>query len=266
MQKKNSHVVIIILITFAVTMLPCVLIFCFSTSPEIVSKREYIVKHIPIIGEMVDSKGDGQEAEELDEYGLPNEFCLNVDWIDQNPELPTGCEAVALTTVLNYLGYNVDKETIADDFLPKGNVGKVDPNFYFAGDPHSASGYGCFAPAIVDTAEAYFESIDSESYALDISGMDIQDIITEYLYRYKQPVVIWASRDMLPLISKVKWVVDGEEIVWRENNHCMVLAGWNESGYICVDPLFGIRVFEKELFETRYNENMKQAVFVFMKE
>lgn len=34
---------------------------------------------------------------------------LDVECVLQNPELPTGCEITALTTVLNYLGYNVDK-------------------------------------------------------------------------------------------------------------------------------------------------------------
>ena len=50
---------------------------------------------------------------------------LNVKCVLQNPELPTGCEITALTIVLNYLGYDVDKLTMADKYLDKGPVGKL---------------------------------------------------------------------------------------------------------------------------------------------
>ena len=43
----------------------------------------------------------------------------------QNPELPTGCESVALTMVLKYLGFDFEKTTIADDYLVF-----ADRNFY----------------------------------------------------------------------------------------------------------------------------------------
>ena len=53
-------------------------------------------------------------------------------WVNQYPELPTGCEITALTSVLNYYGYNVKKETMADDYLKKGSG-----SFYemFLGNP-----------------------------------------------------------------------------------------------------------------------------------
>ena len=47
---------------------------------------------------------------------------LNVKCVLQNPELPTGCEITALTIVLNYLGYDVDKLTMADKYLDKGQL------------------------------------------------------------------------------------------------------------------------------------------------
>lgn len=36
----------------------------------------------------------------------------------QMPELPTGCEITALTMVLNYYGYPVDKVSMVSNFLP----------------------------------------------------------------------------------------------------------------------------------------------------
>ena len=44
---------------------------------------------------------------------------LDAQPILQNPELPTGCEVTALTAALNYLGYPVDKLTMADQYLTR---------------------------------------------------------------------------------------------------------------------------------------------------
>lgn len=38
--------------------------------------------------------------------------------IYQMPELPTGCEITAMTMVLNYYGYSVDKVQMATQYLP----------------------------------------------------------------------------------------------------------------------------------------------------
>lgn len=35
----------------------------------------------------------------------------------QKPELPTGCESVALTMVLKQKGYPIEKTTIAEEYL-----------------------------------------------------------------------------------------------------------------------------------------------------
>ena len=41
----------------------------------------------------------------------------NFDIIYQEPELPTGCEVTALTMAMNYSGCNVDKYTMATEYL-----------------------------------------------------------------------------------------------------------------------------------------------------
>lgn len=84
---------------------------------------------------------------------LPAEFEI----IRRMPELPTGCEITALTMMLNYYGYSVDKMTMASEYLPvipaefyEGADGRVygpDMDNFFVGDP-SASGYICGTGAI----------------------------------------------------------------------------------------------------------------------
>lgn len=48
---------------------------------------------------------------------LPAEIRLEVPVLFQAPELPTGCESVALTMALNYHGFGLEKTTIANDYL-----------------------------------------------------------------------------------------------------------------------------------------------------
>ena len=83
---------------------------------------------------------------------------LDVPFVNQNPELPTGCEITSLTSVLLYLGFNIDKETLARNYLPMSNEAGEGMfiNYYF-GSPWQTSGMGCFAPAIVTAANNFLK-------------------------------------------------------------------------------------------------------------
>ena len=79
---------------------------------------------------------------------------LDVKYISQFPSLPNGCEITSLATVLKFYGYDVNKDALARDFLNKGEVGEA--NFYneFVGDPSKRNSFGCYAPVIVEAANA----------------------------------------------------------------------------------------------------------------
>ena len=51
-------------------------------------------------------------------FFLPGTVQLNVENILQNPELPNGCEITSAAIVLNYLGFDIDKVTLAENYLP----------------------------------------------------------------------------------------------------------------------------------------------------
>ena len=63
---------------------------------------------------------------------------MNVPCYNQFPELPTGCESVALTNLLNYYGFGLAKTTIASSYLPLTSGG----NFVtaFSGNPFTGTG------------------------------------------------------------------------------------------------------------------------------
>ena len=102
-------------------------------------------------------------------------------WVDvpcysQYPELPTGCESVALTNLLNYYGFGLGKTIIADYYLPKGSNG----NFVtaFDGNPRRNSGglMGCVAPAITIAGNNFLRAAGSGKQAKDVSFSSISSI------------------------------------------------------------------------------------------
>ena len=190
------------------------------------------------------------------------ELRLDVNNVEQNPELPTGCEVTALTTVLNYLNYDVDKLTLADLFLPKGEIGKTHPDEAFIGNPRDKNSYGANAPVLAKTANDYLTRMESKHKAYDVSNTEFSELI-KYLYD-GYPVMIWATVDMKASYPTTKWNLDSGEYQWYSKFHCMVLVGFTEDEYIVADPLKqGLTYYKKDLVETRYNELNKQAIVIY---
>ena len=76
-------------------------------------------------------------------------YNIDVDFINQNPELPTGCESVSLAMAFNALGYPTSKTELADNYMPIG--GSYVTTFF--GDPHENDGTGIYPPGLVQTAQ-----------------------------------------------------------------------------------------------------------------
>lgn len=79
-----------------------------------------------------------------------------------------------------------------------------------------------------------------------------------------KPVVIWSTIDLKETYRNITWDVDGKEIAWRANEHCMVLIGYDKDNNTCIvsDPLQGIKEYPRDLFNQRYEELGKQAIVV----
>lgn len=182
--------------------------------------------------------------------------------ICQYPELPTGCEITALTTVLHYYGLNADKCYLADNYLEKGPVGTVDFHMAFVGDPRSEYSYGCYAPAIVTTANRFLNEQDTELIAYDKTGTGFEELFS---YTEKSiPVIVWCTIDLKPGRYTTTWNIDGKDITWYSNEHCMVLLGQEGNHVYTADPTTGtIETYPKKLMETRYKELFEQAVIIY---
>lgn len=188
---------------------------------------------------------------------------LPVKNISQNPELPTGCEITALTIVLNYWGYSVDKMYMAQNYLAMGEVGKV--SFYeaFAGEPWSENGWGCYAPVIFDSASRYLEDQNSNLKVYNLTNQDFEVLLREVELGY--PVMVWTCINMEEE-PKIKEIVleDGRVEHWITPEHCVVLTGYDmvkNTVTIC-DPMDNYETLDMSLFKQRYEDHRKQALVI----
>lgn len=199
-----------------------------------------------------------------DDYTIPDSFILEgFNTVLQEPELPTGCEITTLAEVLNYHGFNIDKEELCDNFMPVDYVGSVTMTQAYLGDPRSNNGFGCYSPVIVKSAYEYFESIDSPCYAVDLSGTDFRDLF--YQICQGRPVIVWATMYLTESYPNYKWTAgNGEDMIFNDYQHCMAIYGYdlNEGIIYAGDPLVGNTTYSIDRFEMIYDIMYKQAVVI----
>ena len=130
-----------------------------------------------------------------------DELKLDVPVLLQKPELPNGCEITALTSLLNFAGYAIDKVTLSDNYLPMEPFYKkdnklygADPNVAFSGDPKDPGGWFVYAAPTVKAGEDYIRSVAGNHEVLDLTG-STKEMIMSYVEQGK-PIGIWATRDL----------------------------------------------------------------------
>lgn len=207
----------------------------------------------------------GKEAAEedfdlLDTGQLMESMYLEVPEILQNPELPTGCESVALTMALMFEGFELEKTTIADDYLIY-NCEDDNMAIGYIGDPYSDSGAGCFAPAIAASAMSFFWDQRCDYSAYDVSGSTLEELFA-YVAAGK-PVIIWGTMYMAePEFTEEVTEYNGKVYRWYKQEHCMVLSGYDLKNQTVTinDPLEGIVTRDLAEFGRIFNLTGQNAV------
>ena len=171
----------------------------------------------------------------------------------QNPQLPTGCESVALTNALRYWGFNLGKTTIANKWMPYGGNGV----YNFIGNPRNSSGWIICAPGIANTANKYLKKKGSKIRAKNVTGKSLKKLRT-YLDA-GCPVVVWTTIGM-GSPGGIQAVRSGYPL--RYNNHAVVLTGYNPKNgkYQVADSLAGVKWRNGKAFNRLFKAMGKQAV------
>lgn len=197
-------------------------------------------------------------------YNYPESFLIeDFPLIYQNPELPTGCEVTSLTMLLNYLGFDIDKLTLSDSYLPKSEDKTKSMYNAFIGNPRSSSGYGCYSPAIVRCAASYLKEQDTTIKIYDYTNSKFETLYEQIAAGH--PCIIWGTVSNLEPFATDTWIANGEMCQWFAQEHCMVLIGYDlqKSQVTVADPIYGISSHDLELFKTRYDQMFRQAIFIY---
>lgn len=196
-------------------------------------------------------------------YSIPQTYVLDsFEAVLQNPELPTGCEVTSLTATLNYLGFDVDKITLADEFMPIDFQGAVVMDEAYVGDPR-LDGFGCNANVIVQTADKYFASVDSPCYAEELTGSSLNELFWQL--SQGRPVIVWSTIGLKITTPELVWTAgNGKDFIFNWYQHCMTIYGYDlDQGIVyAADPLEGNTTYPLDLFEEAYDLMGDQAVVI----
>lgn len=203
----------------------------------------------------VDSKGR-RVISPTTKNGKKNKI-IAIKNIKQNPELPTGCESVALTIVLNHYGFNLSKTTIASKYLPKSGSNFVTA---FWGDPFSYSGGGIYSPGLTTTANKFLKDKKSKLHATDLTGKSFTS-----LYQYIDagiPVIVWNTMYMRTPHAVYSMSYKGKSWTFYQSEHCVVLCGYSadKKKVLINDPLSGLVWRKTSTFKSYYDKLGKMAI------
>lgn len=195
--------------------------------------------------------------------------------ICQLPELPTGCEATALTALMQYKGITANKIDVATRHMPKGDLYYENgilygpnPRITFVGDPSKDSGLGCFAVCLVRTFKDYQKAHSSakDFQAVNLNETNLKTLLQKYVAN-DYPVVVIVSQDLRYPIDDGYWNYrQGGSYHWKMNHHAMTIYGYdlnNDKIMVC-DPLKsnGLYTYSLSKFEEIYNIKGKSAMTI----
>ena len=200
--------------------------------------------------------------------GTEDRVVLAVPELLQEPEYPTGCEAIALTAALRGMGLSLEKSTIIEDYLIYHEENAA---IGYVGNPTSGmneDGVGVFPPGLVATAENVFEGEDVEAYAFNTTGKELDE-----LYKFIEagyPVIVWTTMYQLwPTFAGYGYEgPDGEFYKWYLEEHAVVLCGYDKNiGTLEVsDPMSGRGSIDAGWFSNIFEEIGRYSMVILMED
>ncbi len=240
--------------------------------------RQNSAYNAPVIegvsGQSAASQTQSGASEGPQQLPLPASVHLDVPVIGQNPELPNGCEITSLTMLLRYLGFDVDKMTMAQEYLPRSEkFYGADPEVEFMGDPAQSSGescgFYCFQGPIVQAAKNYLAAQGQADAwdVTDITGVDAAGLAEQLAAG--NPVLVWATIDFKDVRQSTKWTwttVSGEDYTPLVDVHCLVLTGYEDNQFYLSDPLETYESVRQQKFMEIFTAMGSRAVVITPRE
>lgn len=178
--------------------------------------------------------------------------------IDQTERWVNGCESVSAVMLLQTVGIRMDPDTFIAQHLPhqpytmqQGRRYGPDPAQVYPGDPHDATGCGCYAGCIAAALQSALQQAGAaQQFAVvDKSGAPVEELCC--CIDTGMPVVFWTTLnfDPAPKGEEHWFLPDGTDFAWKNGEHCVLLVGYDEEHYWFNDPWQhrGLCKVEKEL-------------------
>ena len=220
-----------------------------------------------------------EKAEELTERApAPDEYLIEGVNVIPQVEFKAGCETYACTMLLQTLGFDMDEHLFLDKYLEihwvywgdDGN--RYGPDMYSSQAGDIEGGWGVYCTAMAKYMNRYLSDVKSDKKATAMEGVPLPELCEEYVGR-GIPVMVWATTWMMEPYEKDSWIVDyvdenakteiGDTFTWLQNEHCLVLIGYDAENYYFADSCAGdISVFDRELSELRYEQLGMQSIVV----
>lgn len=217
-----------------------------------------------------------EEAQKSEETAEIKSFKIEGVPIIPQSELKAGCETYACTMLLQSLGFDTDEFDFSQNYLICAPISYDEYGTRYGPDMYSAfagtveNGYGIYSPAMAKSMNNFFKAKKSELKATSIVGETLKSLCEKYV-KNGTAVLVWATTYMQEPYEKASWVVDyvdenaktkvGDTFTWLQNEHCMVLIGFDEKSYYFADSVAGkVSEFEKSLAEQRFKELGSQAI------
>lgn len=197
---------------------------------------------------------------------------IKVPPMNQNPDYPSGCESVAAVMLLNYLGFDVTASDFIENYLPTGyaprkifdNWFSSDPDVNFLGEPTSRGGWGIWAKGMASAVSSYIKD-NGGGFTITASFSDTLDSLCDTYVKNDIPVLVWVTVGMETPRENITARVIGSDktFTWISPNHCMLLVGYDETGYYFNDPMTGRREkYSKADSINSFTGNGSQALII----
>ncbi|MFI3250496.1 MAG: C39 family peptidase, partial [Eubacteriales bacterium] len=162
----------------------------------------------------------------------------------QYPELMSGSIPTSLAVILTYYGFEIDKVTLAEDYIPSTSItsSAKNPHESFVGDPATEEGYYAYPTPVASGADLYLTEQGSNLRSKVLSSPSIEDL-ADYLFD-ETPVMVWVTTDYGSAelsTSEIWW--NGEPPI--DNLHVATLIGYGseDNVFYLVDAINPLRYF-----------------------
>lgn len=243
----------------------CVLVIVLLFSTFFIGKDE------------VENQAEKKPVEEPS--AVPTSYMIEgVPVLKQESPLNAGCETYACTMLLQSLGIDMDEFEFAENYLVEKTVFGYEDDWYgpdmdsaYAGEIEW--GYGVNSPAMAKFMNKMLKDKGSKMTATALKGVELDTLCEDYIAN-NIPVMVWATTNMQEPYVKRYWSVNyvdeevsdakiGDTEQWLQNEHCLVLIGYDEKNYYFADSVAGeVSVFEKETSRDKYQKLEMQAIVV----